>query len=302
MEEVGSPRVDPEACTGCGACVSVCPAQVLTLSDGRAGVTGAGCIGCGHCAAVCPVGAVRADTGDGWAESYVTMTPSEALLPAGKCPPALLVDILRSRRSCRRFTSEEVPGAMLEDLVRMAVAAPSGTNSQAWTFTVLTSRAAVMSLAEAVAGFFRRLNRLAARPFPRRLLAWCGYGELEDYYRRYYPEVRQALTDWDRERTDRLFYDAPAAMLIGSRPGASCPVEDAMLAAGNVLLGAQSMGLGACLIGYAVAALEHDRRVRAAVGVPRGERVHAVIALGWPAVHFVRPVGRRRPLMRYRTA
>lgn len=302
MEEVGSPQVRLEACLGCGACVSVCPAQVLSLSGGRAAVARAGCIGCGHCAAVCPVGAIRADTGDGWAEDYTTFTPSGKLLAPGEFPPADLADLLRSRRSCRAFRSDEVPGPLLEDLIRLAVTAPSGTNSQAWTFTALTSRAAVMAVAEGVADFFRRLNRLAARSFLRRLLAWCGRRALEDYYRTHYSEVRQALTDWERAHKDRLFYDAPAALLIGSRPGASCPVEDAMLAAGNVLLAARSMGLGTCLIGYAVAAMEHDRRVLAAAGVPAGERVHAVIALGWPAVRFVRPVGRRRPVVRYKTA
>jgi len=300
--EVGAPWVDPEACLGCGTCVAICPAQVLSLSGGKAGVVGAGCIGCGHCAAVCPAAAVRVDTGDGWAEAYATLTPSGALVASGEFSPAALVDMLRSRRSCRLFRAEAVPGPLLEDLVRVAVTAPSGTNSQAWTFTVLTSRAAVAGLSGAVAGFFRRLNRLAARAVVRRVLAWLGRGELEAYYRTHYAEVRQALVGWDRDRTDRLFYEAPAALVIGSRPGASCPAEDALLAAGNVLLAAQAMGLGSCLIGYAAAAMAHDRRVAAAAGVPEGEQVHAVIALGWPKVTFARPVGRRRPVVRYKTA
>ena len=62
------------------------------------------------------------------------------------------------------------------------------------------------------------------------------------------------------------------------------------------------MGLGSCLIGYAVSAMDHDRRVAAAVGVPQRERVHAVVALGWPGVSFARPTTRRRPLVRYKTA
>jgi nitroreductase len=93
-----------------------------------------------------------------------------------------------------------------------------------------------------------------------------------------------------------------AAVIIGSRPGASCPAEDALLAAGNMLLAAHAMGLGSCLIGYAVEAMRHDRRVKEAVALPRRETVHAVVALGWPDVAFLRPTGRRRPVVRYQTA
>lgn len=301
--DVASPRVDPGKCVGCGQCVAVCPAEVLAVTAGVAVVTGSGCIGCGHCAAVCPEAAViREEPGNGWTEAYATFSPTGAQVAPGDFSPAMLVDLLRSRRSCRRFRPDEVPGPALEDLVRAAVTAPSGTNSQAWTFSVLTSRAAVVSLGDAVADFFRRVNRQAASAPLRKLLSLVGRGELEDYYRKYYPSVCRALAEWDRDRTDRLFHGATAAVVVGSRPEASCPAEDALLATGNLLLAAHAMGLGTCLIGYAVSAMAHDRRVAAAAGVPDEETVHAVVALGWPAVDFVRPTTRRRPLVRYKTA
>ena len=169
--ESGLPWVDTENCVGCGVCATICPARVLSLAGDKARVSGTGCIGCGHCVAVCPALAVHRDAGDGWAEAYTTLSPSGAMIQPGGFAPAALVDVLRSRRSCRLFLPDEVPGPFLEDLVRVAVTAPSGTNSQAWTFTVLTSRAAVMALGEAVAAFFRRLNRKAEQPLLRRLLA-----------------------------------------------------------------------------------------------------------------------------------
>ncbi len=298
-------RVDPEACAGCGLCVSVCPSGTLAMAGDTAAVQAADCIGCGHCAAVCPTEAValaESQAGDGWAEAFATFAPSGAMIQPGAFAPAALVDLLRSRRSCRIFEPQAVPGPVLEDLVRAAVTAPSGTNSQAWTFTVLAARPAVMALGQAVAEFFRRINRLAASRLIRRAYGLLGRSELEDYYREHYASVCQALADWDRDRTDRLFHGAPAAILVGSRPGASCPAEDALLATQNMLLAAHAMGLGTCLIGYAVEAMRHDRRVALAAGVPKGEPVYSVVALGWPGVAFARPTQRRRPLVRYKTA
>ncbi|MHC1789335.1 nitroreductase family protein [Solidesulfovibrio sp.] len=298
----GLPQIDAASCIGCGACVGVCPSGLFALVDGLAVAGPGGCIGCGHCRAVCPAGAVAVADGDPWAGAYDVIVPGGAVIAPGEFPAGRFVDLLRSRRSCRRYTEQAVSGPVLEDLLRAAVTAPSGTNSQAWTFTVLTSRAAVLDLGQAVADFFARLNKLAGNLLVRRSLALIGRPELDAYYREHYASVAAALAAWDRDRTDRLFHGATAAVVIGSRPGASCPAEDALLAAGNMLLTAHCLGLGTCLIGYAVEAMRHDRRVKEAAGIPREETVYAVVALGWPDVAYVRQTGRRRPVVRYKTA
>lgn len=296
------PRINPEACVGCGACARLCPSGTIAFDGQRAAIKGTDCICCGHCRAVCPVEAVTLGDEENYADTFATFTPSGKVVAPGEFSPELLVDLMRSRRSCRAFTEKAVPGPMLEDLIRAAVTAPSGTNSQAWTFTVLTSRAAVAGFGEAVAGFFRRLNRIAAMGLARKAYALIGRPELENYYREYYASVADALAAWDRDRTDRLFHGAGAAVIIGSRPGASCPAEDALLAAQNMLLTAHAMGLGTCLIGYAVEAMRHDGRVKAAAGLPPEEAAHAVVALGWPDANFLCQTARRRPVVRYKTA
>jgi thioredoxin reductase/ferredoxin len=58
------PKIDQDACIGCGACVSACPeGDVLALIDGKASiVNGHKCIGHGLCAEECPVGAITMAT------------------------------------------------------------------------------------------------------------------------------------------------------------------------------------------------------------------------------------------------
>ena len=54
-----APEIDRELCTGCGDCVAVCPAGVLTLENGHAVMAHAeDCQYCGDCEELCPYGAI----------------------------------------------------------------------------------------------------------------------------------------------------------------------------------------------------------------------------------------------------
>ncbi|HJO95739.1 MAG TPA: 4Fe-4S binding protein [Victivallales bacterium] len=50
--------VDPEICTGCESCISVCPVEAITMKDGKAVVDSDECIECGACIDECPVDAI----------------------------------------------------------------------------------------------------------------------------------------------------------------------------------------------------------------------------------------------------
>jgi Fe-S-cluster-containing hydrogenase component 2 len=51
--------VDVTRCTGCGACVEVCPVGAIALVDGKAHVDEKLCTGCGACVDACPEGAIQ---------------------------------------------------------------------------------------------------------------------------------------------------------------------------------------------------------------------------------------------------
>jgi nitroreductase/NAD-dependent dihydropyrimidine dehydrogenase PreA subunit len=291
--------IDRERCIGCGECVRVCPSQTIEMRDGKAAVTGAHSLACGHCAAVCPVEAVRVEALDPHSFRFHSLDCHQDWLPYGAFNAGELVRLMASRRSCRCFESKAVDRALLEDLVRIGTTAPSGTNSQRWTFTILPSRPAVLALGTAVGAFFKRLNRMAQNPLLRYGLRLIGRPELADYYRDYHESVAESLADWEARGRDRLFHGATAAILVGSTPGGSCPVEDALLAAQNILLGAHALGVGTCLIGFAVSAMRKDARIQELLKIPREERVHAVIAVGHPAVTYQRLAGRKKAVSRF---
>ena len=130
----------------------------------------------------------------------------------------------------------------MEDLVKIGTTAPSGTNSQGSTFTTLPAARRMMKLGDAVGAFFKRLNRMAEDPLLRHGLRLIGRPELAVPYQQYHRSVAEASADSEERGRDRLFHQAPTAILVGCKPGASTPAEDALLATQNILLGGPRHG------------------------------------------------------------
>ena len=299
MEDLTRPSLDADRCTGCGLCLDVCPSDVLALENGTITLSREGCFGCDHCAAVCPAGAITIDSVSTGNLTLATVETGGRWLPFGEFDTALLVRLLYSRRSCRSFTEEPVEKAVLDDLARIGTMAPSGTNSQRWSFTIVYGRQALLDYGQLIGRFYERLNRLAANPAARLFSRLFMQDKLGHYYRRYHAQVADALRLFKEAGRDKLFHGATAAILIGTEPGASCPREDALLAAQNITLAAHTMGIGTCLIGFAVEAMRRDRSIQRSMGIPGTEDIHAVIALGKPAVTYLRPAGRKPAKIRY---
>ncbi len=292
IERTVTTVIDEENCTGCGLCVTVCPSETITLVDGKAAVTGRESLNCGHCEAVCPTGAIQVKGIQPLA--FDTFTADDGWLPFGSFDTAQLVRLMQSRRSCRNYKDDPVDRKILSDLVKIGVTAPSGTNSQKWTFTVLDERQKVLRFAEKTANFFKRLNKMAGNAIIRRALSLVGKKELESYYQDYYETVSDRLAEWEKTGKDILFHGAPAAIIVGMAPGASCPAEDALLASQNILLGAHSMGLGTCLIGFAVEALKNEPSLKQSLEIPAENHVYAVIAVGYPDEKYKQVTGRKK--------
>ncbi len=297
--QASSIDIDKNLCNGCGICVKVCPARAFSIVAEKAELIGNFTFACDHCAASCPQQAITVGlTEERESFEFASFTAEPAESPS-QISLAALVAMMRARRSCSVYQKQPVDREILEDLVKIGLTAPSGTNSQRWTFTIIDSYPKMLVFGERIATYFKKLNRLAESGWLRKLLKLCGRPELDIYYREYYDSIKEGLSQWYEKKEDRLFHGAAAAILVGAQPGASCPHDDALLATQNILLAAETMNLGSCLIGFAVEALRRDRSIKKTLKISADETIYAVIALGYPAIFFPRPAGRRKVPIRW---
>jgi len=289
--------IDSEKCTGCGLCVEVCPYETLSMVDGKACVTGEISINCGHCVAACPVSAVRVTTLEPL--QFLSFGMEDDWIKHGRDDIGHLVQLMASRRSCRNFTDKPVSRKILEDMVTIGTTAPTGSNSQEWIFTILPDRNQIKIFGEHIVTFLKKLNRMAQIAPLRKALHLFGKDELERYHKRYYRRIEELIRNWETHKKDMLFWDAQALILVGATEAATCPQEDAMLATQNILLATHAMGLGTCLIGFAVLALTRDQSIGKSLGMAHGESIYSVIAVGWPDEHYHKIIPRKKIIPHY---
>lgn len=179
-----------------------------------------------------------------------------------------LLDLIRSRRSIRRYATRPVPPKVLEELLEAARWAPSAHNRQPWRFAVLVDADRKRALAEAMGARFRR--DLTGDGLP--------VAEVERQVSRSVVRIAQApaaiviflsMADMDR------YADAPRQALERTMA-----VQSVALAVQNMLLLAHAHGLGAC---WMCAPLFCPDVVRDVLGVPADWEAQALLTLGYPA-------------------
>lgn len=131
---------------------------------------------------------------------------------------------IKARNSCRDFHSKPLTDEQVKTLVEAALAAPSARNMQPWHVSVVTDKKFIEEIDAA------GVVELAA-------------GEDKTYY------------DRIMERGGKILYDAPCLIVISADNSEWAHVDSGILCQ-NVVLAAESMGLGSCIIGLIRVALD----------------------------------------------
>jgi nitroreductase/NAD-dependent dihydropyrimidine dehydrogenase PreA subunit len=278
--------IDESRCTQCGLCVPVCVRRILQDEGKRIRILDpAFCNECGHCKAVCPTNAPIL--------SHLNEEEFEGLPQIEKLPQASdFLRFLRGRRSLRIYGNQPVEIEKLKLIVEAGRFAPTGGNRQACEYSVVRGRKildrvctltiqALTEEAKKVREALDRHQRLK-EPLPETYIS-----------RQFYPPMWERMSQKWEEGIDQLLYHAPALVVIHVKKGtATTPEIDTGLAGMQMVLMAETLGLGTCFIGFLVFALENSNELKEALKIPPDHQAHMAFTIGYPDVEFLRLVGR----------
>ena len=265
--------VNKEKCVGCGLCARDCLRNTIFMRDGKAEIDVSGCIKCGHCIAVCPQDAVTLGSVEN-----AKWNSDESGLDRGSAPDAeAFLDFLKFRRSIRQYKKQEIEPEKLEMIIEAGRYSPTAGNRQQNRFISLKEN--VDQVREAAI----KTLKGAADDKPRDL------GEREIYRKSW----ARMYDDYTAGRRDRMFFDAPAVILIVSDESNHYAEIDGGIAASRMELQANALGLGVCYIGFLNTAMEFDGRIKELAGLKEGEKLAVAFVTGYPDVEYQRPAPRK---------
>jgi len=282
--------VDPERCKMCGLCIQACPRDIFIKgSEIARTVEPDRCYYCGHCKAVCPENALHFPA--------LSEEDFRLVLPAEERPnPERLLLQFRSRRTTRRYRPDAVEREKLEKIIQAGRYAPTGHNNQAVQFLVVHSPQALAKVREqalkALAGLVNEFEKPAETS--RAKQGSSGKQGISLRYTREFPGGMKKKVEAAKKGKDLLFYNAPVLMICHTNPSqTSFPTWDVGLATMQMLLMAEALGLGTCLNGAMVRAIEYSAELRAALPIPAEHEIPVAFMIGYPAFNFLRTVYRR---------
>ncbi|MGR3322305.1 MAG: nitroreductase [Pseudooceanicola sp.] len=197
---------------------------------------------------------------------------------------------MQDRRSIRGFTKDPVPRDLIEELISLAIRAPSSMNTQPWHMHVLTGDV----LEKVRAGNTERM--LSGVPPSREI---PSHGKYEGIHRDRQVEIAKMLfaamgierhdaearQDWVM-RGFRQF-DAPVSVVVTYdrtlNDHGPVAIFDAGAAVYGLVLAAWSRGLGAVINGQGIM---QSPVVRECAEIPEDQVILTCVALGWPDHDF----------------
>ena len=128
-----------------------------------------------------------------------------------------VLENIKSRRSVRTYTEQQVSAENLNLILEAATYAPSGMNYQTWHFTAIQDADILRELNEKIKGAFAKSDE------PR-------------------------LQERGHSETYCCYYHAPTLIIVSNEPTQWWASMDCACAMQNIFLAAKSLGIGSCWI------------------------------------------------------
>jgi nitroreductase len=167
------------------------------------------------------------------------------------------LDAIMTRRSVRKFKKEQIPDAVLAEILKAGTYAPSALALQPWAFVVVQDQ--------------EFLNKVSdyAKPI---MIA-------------HMKDAHDGMSDAFRAMLESpgysIYYHAPTVIMIVGKTASRFREIDCSLCAQNMMLAAHALGIGSCWIGSTEVAYE-NRELMAGFRIPEGYSPVGTIVFGYP--------------------
>lgn len=167
------------------------------------------------------------------------------------------IDAIYKRRAVRNYKSQNVDEKTIHSLLAAAVQAPTAMHEEPWSFVVIQDKTLLNQLSDSIKGLIYN----EARNNPKSMKSLLTIIEQPDFH---------------------AFYNANTLVVIYSKFAGPFVQADCWLAAENLMLTACALGLGSCVIGLAVSAL-NSPEWKSKLNISSDFNAIAPIIIGFPA-------------------
>lgn len=256
--------IDKELCNACKQCEKDCTSHAIHIDTATIDPT---CILCGHCVAICKQQAVRIDNIPPQTLDKQTITPQQ------------FTTLCAHARTCRHFTSQELPQDILDSIRSNISLYPSASNTRQVQLTIITAPDAIAELNSFTANTLLRLFTIYSNPLISFLLrAFVSKSELQKI-----KNYKQLFIEKMRRNSQNITYKAPAVLIFHAQHHNTGMLQtDADIWATYTSLLCASHGLGTCFNGFIVKALHKSSKAKVRLGIPPSHTVYISLLIGYP--------------------
>lgn len=174
-----------------------------------------------------------------------------------------VIEAINSRKSVRAYEQKPIPKEILNKIIEAGNQAPftSMTRAQPWRFVVVQDPEFKQKLLETALPFWKN-----------------AIGSMKEKAPVLY-EMAMSLYNVLDEPKDVIYYNAPAIVFVIGPAGGGA--VSCALACENMMIAAQSFGLGSCYVGFG-AMVKGNPEVVEALELKDGEAIYGPILLGYP--------------------
>ena len=262
MEKTGVVTVDREKCNGCGICIRRFEGYCISEQAGMPVIDYAICNVCQKCVAICPTGAF-----------LVNNTEPERIEGIKTLEPEELRGLLSRRRSTKLFKDERLSRSTIEEIVSAAKYAP---NQHKNIDAVVVTKAQLLE----------EIDRAALRFYKRIYTALFSVKVLTRLLRLFASDLYTIKRKMEYDlliRRQILKPGTQALVVLVGNTRASVTESSAQYLLATMIVLAEALGVGSCLMDSIKIVMNNNRKLRQVVSIDRGVKILGVLALGYSA-------------------